>query len=139
MIANIMSTDPPTLGWGGGGSEHGHVAYQIKWNRECSNMQAHFLSLHTLSTPGVGSRVETFFSQIQFAYQIRREWSIEHHASTYSVLTDTLEAWGGVKGQNIFFLKVVMLHIKLKAIKHRALCKHLIFLSLHTPSTCWLD
>ena len=26
MIANIMPADPPTLG----GSEHGHVAYQIK-------------------------------------------------------------------------------------------------------------
>ena len=25
-------------------SEHGHVAYQIKWNHECSNMQTHILS-----------------------------------------------------------------------------------------------
>ena len=22
-------------------SEHDHVSYQIKWNRECNNMQAH--------------------------------------------------------------------------------------------------
>ena len=64
--------------------------------------------------------VETFFSEIQFAYQIRREWSIEHHASTYSVLTDTLETWGGLKFKTFFFLKVVMLHIKLKGIEHRA-------------------
>ena len=27
--------------------EHGHVAYQIKGNDKCSNMQAHTLSLHT--------------------------------------------------------------------------------------------
>ena len=38
-------------------SEHGRVAYQIKWNRECSNIQAHILSLHTPSTPEVGLKV----------------------------------------------------------------------------------
>ena len=32
-------------------SEHGHVAYQIKRNREYSNMQAHILYLHIPSTP----------------------------------------------------------------------------------------
>ena len=37
------------------------------------------------------------------AYQIRNEWSIEHHASTYSILTHILDPWGGVKAQNIFF------------------------------------
>ena len=41
-------------------SEHDHVAYQIKGNDECSNMQANILSLHTPSTPGVGSKVNTF-------------------------------------------------------------------------------
>ena len=36
---------------------------KLKWNRECSNMQAHILSLHTHthSSPGVRSKVETFF------------------------------------------------------------------------------
>ena len=96
-----------------------------------------------------------------------REWSTEHNTSTYSVLTHTLDLWGGVKCQNIFFaesshvayqinvngaqstiqapipylhtpstpgvgqkvetfflLKVVMLHMKLKGIEHRAPCKH---------------
>ena len=38
----------------------------------------------------------------KYFYQIRREWSIEHHANTYSVLTHTLDPWGGVKGQNNF-------------------------------------
>ena len=44
IIANIFLTDTPThLGMGSIGrnstfSEHGHVAYQIKDNRECSNM-----------------------------------------------------------------------------------------------------
>ena len=56
--------------------EHGHVAFQIKWNANAS----------------------TFFSESSHvAYHIRRECSIEHHASTYSVLTHTLDSWGGVK------------------------------------------
>ena len=47
--------------------EYGNVAYQIEWyqiiwNRECSNIQAHILSLHIPSTPGVRSKVKTFFS-----------------------------------------------------------------------------
>ena len=42
-------------------SEHGHVAYQVKGNDKCSNMQAHILSLHAPSTPGVGSKVKTIF------------------------------------------------------------------------------
>ena len=42
MIANILHADPyplpMTLGVGQNStfSEHGHVAYQIKWNQECS-------------------------------------------------------------------------------------------------------
>ena len=77
-------------------------------------MQAHILTLHTPSILGVGSNVKTFFSESNVAYQIKREWSIEHNASTYSVLTHILDPWVGVKGQNIFFLKVVMLHIILE-------------------------
>ena len=51
---------PPTLGVESKGlnstfSEHGHVAYQIKCNREYTNIQAHFLSLHSTSTLGFGS------------------------------------------------------------------------------------
>ena len=37
-------------------SEHGHGAYKIKGNDECSNMQAHILSFHAPSTPGLGSK-----------------------------------------------------------------------------------
>ena len=58
---------PPPLAWMGSNgqnstfSEHGHVAYQIKWNRECSTLQAHIMCLHTPSAPGVGSKVKTIF------------------------------------------------------------------------------
>ena len=121
MIANILPADPsphcslsphPTHippGMGSKGqnstfSEYAHVAYQIKGNHKCSNMQAHILSLHTPSTPGVGVKGQNiFFSESSHvAYQIRREWSIEHHASTYSVITHP-RPLGGVTGQNNFF------------------------------------
>ena len=53
-------------------SEYGHVACQIKWNDECCNMYAHSMSLHTLSTPEVGSKVrKSFVSESSHdAYQI---------------------------------------------------------------------
>ena len=39
---------------------------------------------------------------------------MQQHADTYSVLTHTLDPLDGVKGPNIFFIKVVMLRIKLE-------------------------
>ena len=59
---------------------------------------------------------------------------MQQHASTYSVLTGTLDPWGGVKGQTLFFLKVVMLHIKSIGMEHRAPCKHIIILFLQISS-----
>ena len=50
-------------------------------------MQVHILSLYTPSTPGMGSKVITFF------------------------------------------LKVVMLHIKLNGMEHKTLCKYRVFLT----------
>ena len=52
-----------------------------------------------------------------------REWSIDHYASTYSVLTLTLDLRHGVK---TFFSEI--LHIKLKGMEHRATCKHIFWL-----------
>ena len=51
---------------------------------------------------------------------------------TYSILTPTLDPWGGVKGQNIFFFrKVVMLHIELIGMEQRAPCKHIFYPNTH--------
>ena len=50
---------------------------------------------------------------------------MQNYATIYSVVLRTLDHWGGVKGQNIFFLKVVMLHIKLNGMERRAPCKHI--------------
>ena len=49
---------------------------------------------------------------------------MQQHANTYSVLTHTLDPWGGIKGKNSFFLDV-MLYIKLKHMEHRAPCKYI--------------
>ena len=42
-------------------SESGHIAYHINLNGSESTMQAHILSLHTPSTPGEGSKGQTYF------------------------------------------------------------------------------
>ena len=125
MEANICHRPHPlTLGVGSKGqhstfSEHGLVAYQIKGNEECSNMQAHIMSLHTPSTLGWGQRSNIFFlSESSYvAYHIKRELDIEYHAIAYYILTHSLHIPSttevGVKGRKIFFfLKIVMLHIK---------------------------
>ena len=84
-------------------------------------------------------RSKHFFSEIsQVAYQIRREWIIEHNESTYSVLTHTLDHWGGVKCQNIFILKVVKLHIKLNRIQYGAPCTHIFCPYTHPQPVDWI-
>ena len=46
------------------------------------------------------------------------------HAITYFVLTHTLDPGVGSKDKNIFLQKVVMLHIKLNDMEHRAPCMY---------------
>ena len=50
---------------------------------------------------------------------------LQHHASTYSVFKHTLSPLAWDKRSKHFFLKVVMLHIKLKGMEHRAPCKRI--------------
>ena len=45
---------------------------------------------------------------------------MQQHGSEYFAHRHMLDPVGGAKGQIIFFLKVVMLHIKLKGIEHRS-------------------
>ena len=101
-------------------SKHGHVAYQIKGNDKCSNFQVRILPLYTPSTLWVGSKVKHFFLKVVMFLINLWEWSIEHHASTEYALTNTLDPGVWSKGQNIFLLKVVMLHINLKEMEKRA-------------------
>ena len=56
MVANIFTTDPPTLVDGSNStfSEHDHVAYQIKNNYECSNTVANILPADPPPPPAGG-------------------------------------------------------------------------------------
>ena len=130
MVANILPTDTPsTQGLGKKVklyifSESSHVAYQIKADDAGSNMVANILLTDTPTTPGVGSKGQTisFTESSHVAYQ--RELSTEHHESKYAVIIHTNDPWGG--GQKVIFcsfLKVVMLHVKVKWKKCRPTCK----------------
>ena len=68
-------------------SEHGHVAYQIKENHECSNKVPNILPADSLSPPppqtlGMGSvgQNSTFSEHSLVAYQIiKRESRMQQH------------------------------------------------------------
>ena len=45
----------------------------------------------------------------------------------------------GSKGQDIFFLKVVMLHIKLKGMGHRTPCNYMLCPYTHPRSLEWVE
>ena len=109
MEANILPADspPPTLGVAMGSkgrnsnfSEHGQIAYRIKWNRGSSNMQEHILSLHTHLRPLGEIKGQNIFLKVVMLH-IKREWSIEHHASTYTFSHPRPMGWG--QRSNIFF------------------------------------
>ena len=81
-------------------------------------MVANILPTDTPLTQGVGL---IFFSESSHvAYQIKAD-DVGSNMVANILPTDTPSSLGvGSKGQTISFLKVVMLHIKLKAIEHRA-------------------
>ena len=135
MVINILRVDSPALGLGQKAkiqpfSEYGRVVYQIKGNVECSNTQAHILYLHTASTPEMGQKVITFFflsSHVAYWFCFIKLMEMEYRAPCKHMIyvlslytPSTTEIWS--KGQNIFFLEVVWLNIKLKVIEHKAPC-----------------
>ena len=87
-----------------------------------SNMVANILPTYTPSTQGVGSKGQTiYFSESSHvAYQIKADDAGSNMVANI-LPTDTPFTQGvGSKGQLYLLLKVVMLHIKLKEIEHRA-------------------
>ena len=96
-------------------SEHGHVAYQIKVNHECSNMVANIL-------PGAKRSKFNFSEHGHVAYQIK----VNHECSdmvanslpVYPPPFPTLR-WGQ-KVKMHFFQEMVMLHVKLKGLTNAA-------------------
>ena len=85
-------------------------------------MVANILPTDTPLTQGDGSKGQTiYFSESSHvAYQIKADDAGSNMVANI-LPTDTPSTQGvGSKGQTKLFLKVVMLHIKLKGIEHRA-------------------
>ena len=85
-------------------------------------MVANILPTDTPSTQGVGSKGQTisFSESSHVAYQIKADNAGSNMVANI-LLTDTPSTQGaGSKVKLYLFLKVVMLHIKLKGIDHRA-------------------
>ena len=83
-------------------------------------MVANILPTDTPLTQGVGSKGQTiYFSESSHvAYQIKADDASSNMVANI-LHTDTPRGWGQ-KVKLYLFLKVVMLHIKLKGIEHRA-------------------
>ena len=85
-------------------------------------MVANILPTDTPSTQGVGSKGQTtsFSESSHVAYQIKADNAGSNMVANI-LPTDTPSTQGaGSKVKLYLFLKVVMLHIKLKGIDHRA-------------------
>ena len=85
-------------------------------------MVANYLPTDTPSTQGVGSKGQTisFSESSHVAYQIKADNAGSNMVANI-LPTDTPSTQGvGSKVKLYLFLKVVMLHIKLKGIDHRA-------------------
>ena len=117
-------TNPPTLGLGSIGqnstfSQHGHVAYQIKWNHECRNMVANILPADLPPTIlGIKRSKFNFFRSISNL----RDSRMQQHDSKYFAPSPTPPDPGGW-GQKVsiqLFQNMVMLHIRLKGITNAA-------------------
>ena len=102
---------PPTLGVGVKMSKFNffracHVAYHIKWNHACSNIVANILPADPNPPPtlegGVKMSKFNFFRTWSCGISNLMESRMQQHASTYSVLTHTLDRLVGSKVKTIF-------------------------------------
>ena len=62
---------------------------------------------------------------------------MQPHGSNYLAHRHSHDPGNGSKDQKIFFLKVVVLHIKLKTIKHRAPCMDIVCPNTHPRPLGW--
>ena len=88
-------------------SEHGHVAYQIKGNHECSNKLAYILSFPQSPTPtlGMGSigQKSTFSGHGHVVYQIKGNYEGGNKQACILSFRTPSTPWVGSKVKNIFF------------------------------------
>ena len=122
MVANILLADPNPppprpLGMGSNSnfSEHGHVPSQI-----------------VILGMGLIGQNSTFSEHGYFAYQIKGNDKCSNMQAHILFFHTPSTPWVGSKVN--FFLKVVLFHIKLMGIEHRAPCKHILCPYIHTSS-----
>ena len=86
-------------------------------------MQAHSLSLQTPSPPWVGSKGQNIFTESSHgAYQVKGKGTQSTmQAYILSLQTPLTTGWS----QTYILVEVVIFHITLKGMKHRAPCKHI--------------
>ena len=100
-------------------SESSHVTYQIKGNGAWSTMQAHTLSLRTISAPGWGHKIRIFVSEVvMLRIKLKK---IARRAPCKHLFCPNTHPRSVGTGQKVkaFILIVFMLHTNLKGKKHR--------------------
>ena len=135
MVANILplyllpkNHRDGTIGRNSTFSEHGHVAYQIKWNHEMQQHGSKYYvrrspppHTHThIHTPLTGSisQNSAFSEHGHVAYQIKWNHEMQQHSSNYFAWLHAPDPANRSKVN--FFQNIVMLHIKLKGIMNAA-------------------
>ena len=98
MVANILPADDPlTLGMGSVGqnstfSEHGHVAYQIRENQECSNMAAKILPADPYPPPPPTLRIESVGQNSHFQNMVMLHIKLKGSTNFRSMVANILPA-----------------------------------------------
>ena len=72
---------------------------------------------------GAEDKIQLVSENGHVAYHIKGFGTCSNMAANILPVDTPLTSWMGSKRQHIFFLKVVVLHVKLKGIEHRAPCK----------------
>ena len=117
-------------------SEYGHVAYQIKENGLCGNMVTTILPADRLAR-GSKFKIHLFSEHRHVAYQIIGKDKCSN-TQAHLLFLHT-HPWLLRLGQRskYFFLKKVMLHIKLMGMEHRAPCKQMFCPYTHPGPLGW--
>ena len=122
MEENSFTHRPPpplTLGLGSKGqnstfSEHGHVAYQIKWNHECSNMKAYISRRPPPHRPRGWVKIQLLLNNLHLKLN-----GFTNAAILYQIFCLQTPSTLGVGGQKVkiqLFQSMVMLHIKVNGV-----------------------
>ena len=131
MVANILSADLTPEPWVASKgqnlpfSEHGHVAFQIYLNHECSNMVANILHADplspTLEVESKGSKVNFFQKMVMLHIKFSGITSASTGKQIFCPQQFPTPTSADFWGQKLYiFQTMIMQHIKLKGIANAA-------------------